>query len=402
MFNREGEIAALSPGRLRRPRVGVDLHVVDGKFQGSRTHVIEIFSRVAREAPEIDFFLFSDRPELLPELREDFALPNVKRIRMTHHNPVRRLAVDLPSLCRRHTIDLLHTQYILPLASPCPGMVTIHDILFETHPQYFERFFRLRSKVLMRHSARQAAHVFTVSEYSKNSIAKAYGVHPDRISVIHNAVDRKRFFPGVEGAELVRARGLVPEGYILTVGRLEPRKNHLKLLEAHSALGPDAPVLVIVGQRDFRFRPLLERLSEVQRSGRAVLLEDVTDAELPALYRHAKVFAYPAFAEGFGIPPLEAMASGVAVVTSNTTSLPEVVGSAGLLVDPQSSESVANALTMLLRDAELRAQLRDRMRGRVAEFDWRHAAGAVATRYRKWFSAAGQRTVKRDDQASMV
>lgn len=368
------------PRSGERPRIGIDFHVVDDKFQGSRTHVLALFARVIELARELDFFLFLARPEALAD-QPAFRAANVQLVEMPRRNPVVRLARQLPALARSYGLDLLHTQYILPLGAPCPCMVTIHDILFESHPEHFGRVFRARSTVLMRRAARSAAHVFTVSEFSRADIAGRYGVPAGRISVVRNGVDRRRFFPGDAGHAAVRRRGLAPGGYILCVGRLEPRKNHASLVRAHARLGPDAPPLVLVGQRDFGYRALFDALRESPVHERVRILEDVADDELPALYRHALVFAYPAFAEGFGMPVLEAMACGVPVVTSDTTALPEVTGGAALHVPPADVTALAAALGSLIAGGAMRDDLRRQGLARAAQFGWEEPARVVRQRY---------------------
>lgn len=365
----------------RRPRIGVDMHVVDGIFQGSRTHVLELYAALLPLLPQFDFHLLCEQPHRLLDFSPAFALPHVHHVYMPSANPVKRLCWQLPSLQRRLGLDLLHMQYILPVPCLCPGIVTIHDVLFETHPQYFGRLFRLRSMLLMRWSARRAVHVFTVSDYSRGTMLQRYPVQAERVSVTHNGVDLCRFHPGPEGADLVRTLGLSPQGYLLSVGRLEPRKNHANLLRAYAQLGPSTVPLVIAGQRHFSFDEVLSEIDRLGLRGRVHLLDRVGDDVLPALYRHALLFAYPTWAEGFGMPPLEAMASGVPVVTSRTTALPEVVGDAGLLVDPDDSTALAAALRRLLDEKDLRETLSNLGLAQAQRFQWQRSAQTVAQVY---------------------
>lgn len=364
-----------------RPRIGIDMHVVDGKYQGSRTHVIELFSRVIAVCPEIDFFLFLADPDKLTASRPEFSLPNAHAVHMPQANPLVRLGWQLPLLQKRYALDLLHTQYILPFPNLSAAAVTIHDVLFESHPEYFGAFFRWRSRILMRLSASQADHVFTVSVFSKAEIVRRYGVAEDRITVTPNAADPARFFPGDAGQELVTARGFTPRNYILSVGRLEPRKNHATLVRAYAKLGGDAPPLVIVGQRDFGYGGLFAEISRLNLAGRVHLIEDADDRELPALYRNARLFVYPAYAEGFGMPPLEALASGVPVVSSNTTSIPEVVGDAGLLVNPDDEMALAAAMGKILSDPALAIRLVNAGLEQAVQFSWIESARRVRQQY---------------------
>lgn len=375
---------------MRRRRIGVDFHVFDGKFQGSRSHLLGVFGELTRLCPEYDFVFLLEKTEELGQL-SGFSQPNVQRVRMPAANPLKRLAMDLPSLRRALSLDLVHTQYVIPLRPARGNAVTIHDVLFEPYPEYFGRFFVWRSRLMMRWSARNTDLLFTVSEYSRREIAARYGVSAERIVVVHNAVDRQVFFPGAQGADLVRARGLQPGGYLLTVGRIEPRKNHAALLKAYRALSGTPPPLVIVGQRDFGYGDFEAEMAQMPQDRQVMVLSDIGDGELPALYRHAQVFVYPSFAEGFGMPPLEALASGVPVVTSASTAIPEVVGDAGLLVDPKDPKGLQAAIQSLLQSPALRTQLAQRGLARADHFTWKAAAQNLAQAYRTYFKTVDGR-----------
>lgn len=371
---------------VRRPRVGVDFHVWDGIFQGSRSHLLGLYRCAVRQAPEIDFVFFLDGVDSLRHSYPDFCLPNVKLVRMPHRPGVVRLALQLPWLQWRHHIDLMHLQYRLPPLVLGPCACTIHDVLFESHPQFFEPRFVWQSRLTSRAAVRRAALLLTVSQFSRAEMARIYGIDAQRIGVTLNAVDPARFHPGEEGADAVRALGLEPGAYVLTVGRLEPRKNHLTLLEAYARLAPDTPALVIVGQRDFGFAPLFAAIQRHGLAARVHLIENVSDAALPAVMRHAQVFVYPAFAEGFGMPVLEALASGVPVITSNTTSMPEVAGGAAILVDPHSVDALTAAMQRVIGNPELRASMTKAGLAAAARFDWDVSAAALVNVLREHFS----------------
>ena len=366
-----------------RKKVGVDFHVVDGIFQGSRSHVLEIFSRVFRICPDIEFYIFLEQIDALRELSPDFLLPNVNLVCMPHANPIKRLCVQLPTFQKKLNLDLLHTQYISPMPSFCKTVITLHDILFESHPQYFSPLFNFRSKLLMRASAARAAHIFTVSEYSKNEISSKFKVNVQDITVIHNGVDRNRFYPGSEGAQAVRDRTLEPGGYILTVGRLEPRKNHVNLIKAFAGLADASIPLVIIGQRHFGYQHIDDLIRETGLSDRIFVLDDVKDKDLPSFYRHARLFVYPTWAEGFGMPVLEAMASGIPVIASNTTALPEVVGDAGVLTDPEDVQGLRNAMDHLLSSPDVTRRYIENALVRAQCFDWDLSAQKVKQIYKE-------------------
>ncbi|MBI5334957.1 MAG: glycosyltransferase family 4 protein [Burkholderiales bacterium] len=371
---------------MRRLRIGIDFHTWDGIYQGSRSHLWSLYQQVIPAAPDVDFVFFLDGTDSLRDSHPAFDAPNVQLVRMRHSPGFFRLGVQLPWLRWQHDIDLLHMQYRLPLLPFGPCACTLHDVLFETHPEFFPSSFVWQSRLTCRQAARHAEVLFTVSRYSRDEIARLYGVAPESITVTANGVDTQRFHPGDEGIDAVRRLGLQPGHYVLTVGRLEPRKNHLTLLAAHARL-PYAPPLVIVGQRDFGYTELLDQLAGPLAQGRVLLIDRVDDATLPAVMRHAQVFTYPAHAEGFGMPVLEAMASGVPVVTSSTTSLPEVAGSAALLVDPRSVDGWSDALAQVIGDASLQQSMRERGLAQVGAFSWGHSAAVLLDRLRAWGAA---------------
>ncbi len=362
-------------------KVGIDMHVVDGIFQGSRTFVLELFSEVIRISPDIHFVLFLENTDLLRAFSPIFTADNVELVHMPRANSIKRLCWQLPLLQRKYKLDILHNQYILPIPSFSAGIVTIHDILFESHPQYFTVPFRIRSAVLVRLSAWRAKHIFTISEFSKREIMSRYGIREENISIIYCGVDRTKFFAGDAGIDIVESRGLVPKGYLLSVGRLEPRKNHVALLRAYSKLQSVQLPLVIIGQPDFGFDEVFQLIRDLHLESRVRILSDVNDGELPALYRHAKLFVYPSWAEGFGMPPLEAMASGVPVISSDSTSIPEVVGDAGVLVDPSDIDALAKGIDHFLSDQVFYTDMQQRGLKQIKSFQWSAEAEKVRAVY---------------------
>jgi glycosyltransferase involved in cell wall biosynthesis len=364
----------------------VDFHVFDGKFQGSRSHLLGVFSELVALRPDWRFFFFLDDTESLARM-SPFQRSNVELVRMPRANPLVRLGWQLPRLRRRLRLDIMHTQYVMPLQAAQGNAVTVHDVLFESHPQYFQRLFVWRARCLIRWSARRADLLLTVSEFSRGELASRYGLDPQRIAVLLNAVDSGLFFPGEEGLSILARRSLQAHSYLLTVGRIEPRKNHATLLRAYGRLPGDPPPLVIVGQRDFGYHDFDAALARLPPGRQVLLLDDVDDQELPVLYRHALAFVYPSFAEGFGMPPLEAMASGLPVITSNTTALPEVVGDAGLTVDPFDDQTLAEAIERVCNDALLRQRLRQQGLDRSRQFTWTTAAQTLAQAYETYLHA---------------
>ncbi|PXW96191.1 glycosyltransferase involved in cell wall biosynthesis [Sphaerotilus hippei] len=381
----------------RRPRIGVDFHTFDGIFQGSRSHLLGVYREAVRTALDIDFVFFVGDPERLRREDPAFSLPNVTLVRMKHRSAFARLGWQLAWAQLRHRIDLLHVQYRLPLLPLGPCAVTVHDVLFETHPQYFSAGFARMARWTGRWAARHARLLFTVSDYSRSEMMRLYGLAQERIHVTCNAVDSSRFLPGRQGMDLVRRRGLTPGRYLCTVGRIEPRKNHLKILQAYALLveqhgpalaqhGMALPPLVVIGQRDFGDQAVFDEVRRLGIETQVVFLETVTDEELPALIRHARVFTYLSLAEGFGMPVLEAMACSVPVITSNTTALPEVAGDAALLVDPEDAQTISLAMARLMLDPWMSADLGRRGVEQAARFRWTSAARSLVSAFRQHFN----------------
>lgn len=364
-----------------RPRIGIDLHVADGIFQGSRTHCLELFSRVIALTPECDFFALAEDSRKLLSFSHCFGLPNVTHVSMPEKAAPIRLLWQLPRAVQRWKLSLLHTQYVAPPALSCATAVTVHDVLFESHPQYFEKSFVLRSRLLVPSSIRRSAAVFSVSEFSRRQICDAYSIPTERVHTIPNGVDSKRFFPGDIDLKAVRDLGLENGAYFLTVGRLEPRKNHATMLRAWAQLKAPRPRLVLVGQRHFRYAEVFELIRSLDLAADVQVLEQVSDTQLPALYRNAKGFVYTSWAEGFGMPLLEAMASGIPVVTSANTALTEVSADAAIFVDPNDPTEISNAITALEQQPGLRKHLIDRGLVRIKEFAWEQPALVVRDAY---------------------
>jgi glycosyltransferase involved in cell wall biosynthesis len=244
--------------------------------------------------------------------------------------------------------------------------------------------YRILARMTQTIAVRHAIQIYTVSEYSRRKIARVYDIPENRITVLLNAVDEARFVPRADGhRNEIENRGLVPGGYVLTVGRLEPRKNHKRLFEAYARLRlPFAkPPLVVVGQKDFGYEEALKTIRDLDIQREVRLLEDVRNEELPRIYRNAKVFIYPSLAEGFGMPVLEAMASGVPVITSNNTALFEAAGDAAVLVEATNVESIASGLEQLLKDPDACATLVKRGHHHIRKFTWDKTAEVLRDSY---------------------
>jgi len=234
----------------------------------------------------------------------------------------------------------------------------------------------------------RAKAVIAVSESTKQDLIRCYGVHSDKITVVHEAATPHFRPASPEAIATVRARYGLPEGFIVTVGTIEPRKNLSRLLDALQRLRKkgDNARLVVVGSKGWLYEGFFHHLEELQLGDAVLLPGYVPDADLPAVYSAARVFVLPSLYEGFGLSVLEAMACGTAVVCSRTSSLPEVGGDAARYFDPTDVEEMAEAIGALWHDEALRMETGRRGLAQAARFSWRRAAEETMAVYQRAMS----------------
>ena len=278
-------------------------------------------------------------------------------------------------LRRRHFSAYFGAAGVLPLGSTgCPAVITIHDLAIYRHPEWFPSGQPLATRVIVPGSIRRADAIIAVSNHTAHDLEQLFGVAPERIGVIPQGVS-PRYRPLARAdTEAVRLRLGLPERFVLFVSAIEPRKNLDTLLDAWALIGSRLP-LVVVGGWGWRYERIRERLARLGPG--LTLLGEANPETLPALYNLATCLAHPAWYEGFGLTPLEAMACGTPVVCSDSSSLPEVTGDAALLVDPADVEGWRRALERISDDGELRADLRRRGILRAARFSWERTAQAT-------------------------
>jgi glycosyltransferase involved in cell wall biosynthesis len=283
---------------------------------------------------------------------------------------------------------LLHVQYTAPVYAGVPVVVSVHDISFLTHPHYFTRARAVQLNVTVRSTVKRAAAVLTPSEFSKRGIIGAYGLPDDAVHVIPNGVS-STFRPVAR--DLARRRVTEKYGfqapYILTVGDLQPRKNHAGLFHAFEDLLREHPSLphhlVVTGKRTWYGAKVYQAARDSAVANRIHFTDFVDDDDLVQLYGGCDLFVFPSFYEGFGLPILEAMACGRAVACSDTSAMPEVADSAALLFDPYVPGQMVRAMRDLLIDGELRARMERLGLHRAAQFSWQETAEGTLRVYRE-------------------
>ncbi len=283
----------------------------------------------------------------------------------------------IPLSLARERVRLVHEpHYVLPPLVRCRSVVTIHDCIHLMFPQYLPgRLAYVYAKGSMWSAARKANRILTVSEASKRDILRFFDVPADKVAVIYNAID-ERFLapPNLERMDLVRQRYQLDHPFVLYVGNIKPHKNIERLIDAfgraRSRGCPDDVKLVIIGDEISKYPGLRQSVHKHKLDKHVRFLGFQPMETLAAFYRLARAFVFPSLYEGFGLPPLEAMACGTPVVTSNVSSLPEVAGDAALLVDPYDAEAIAAGIGQALTDEPLRAELITRGYARARSFSW--------------------------------
>ena len=357
--------------------IAIDAHSVGTGLAGVETYITNLIEALAASGEANRYTLYVTRGRAGDRFAGRW--PHVSVRRTLPHTPLVRIPVTFPVELRRHRADLLHVQFTAPPFAPCPVVATIHDLSFEHLPETFNRRSWMQLRLTVRRTARMAAHIITPSEFSRRDLVETYNVAPERVSVTRAAAaPHFRPAPPQAVAEVKRRYGIEGD-YVLAVGSIQPRKNLVRLVRAYSDLRrrrshDKLPQLVIVGKRAWLYGETLRAVEQSGVASNVIFTGYVPESDLPALYTGALCFIYPSYFEGFGLPPLEAMQCGTAVVTGDRTSLPEVVGDAGLLVNPFDEDAIGAAIARLIDDGELRAQLGLRGRERAALFNWTETA----------------------------
>jgi len=367
-------------------RIAIDAHSVGTGLAGNESYVVNLIEALAEIDNENRYTLYVTKREAVERFQNRW--PNFAVHRTWPHTPIVRIPLTLVRELRRRPVDILHVQYTAPPFAPCAVVATIHDLSFEHLPQTFKRRSRAQLRLTVRRSARTASHIIVPSEHTRRDIIETYKIELERVSVTPLAAPT-HFAPADEGeVRRVRERYKIRGDYILAVGSIQPRKNLARLIHAYSLLRRERaraklPQLVLVGKLAWLYGETLGAIREQGIEALTILTGYVPEIDLPALYTGALAFVYPSYFEGFGLPPLEAMQCGAPVVAGNQTSLPEVVGDAGLLVDPFNVEALAGAIARVIDDSSLRERLRDRGLERASHFSWRATARLTLEAYKR-------------------
>jgi glycosyltransferase involved in cell wall biosynthesis len=363
-------------------RIGIDVRKLHDF--GIGTYIRNLLRQLARLDHDTEYVLFSQPDDCagLGSLGENF-----RTVPETAGKYSVAEQLKIPMAIRREKVTLFHApHYVLPPLVRCKSVVTIHDCIHLMFPQYLPNRLSLAyARTSISLAARRATRVLTVSESSKHDILRFVDVPPDNIDVIYNSYD-ERFGvePNEEDVARVRERYQLHDRFVLYAGNVKPHKNLERLIEAFNLLrqrGLDDLKLVLIGDDISRYTALRRAVHRHQLHKYVRFLGYLPEETLAVMYRLAGVFVFPSLYEGFGLPPLEAMASGTPVVTSNVSSLPEVAGNAAVLVDPYDTHSIADGIHRVLTDDALRAELRRLGLARAKQFSWESSVRRVREIY---------------------
>jgi len=376
-------------------KIGIDFHLAEREGTGNCTYMRNLVESLLTIDSRNEYILYITR-ENYPYHDRFRAHKNASLSYLGKGSPLERM-FRLGRQTFRDDIDILHVNYYGPPFYHGKLIMTVHDLSFEHLPDCFTTFERVKDRLLIPFYIRRADRILTVSEFSRQDMVKLYGAAPEKIVVGYNGVN-PAFKPLTDGGEREEAAKIlssygINKAFILYIGRLNRRKNLHILIDAFNRIKQDGAFppfdkggrkgdfsgklehqLVIVGRRDYLPASDMEMINSSPFYQDIVFTGYLPDQHLPLAYGRADVFVYPSLFEGFGLPCLEAMACGCPVVTSNTTSLPEVVGDTGILIDPLNPREIAAAIVAVLTDPTRRSLMASRGLERAKLFTWKHTA----------------------------
>lgn len=364
-------------------KIGIDAHAAEREGSGNCTYISNLLLALKEIDDKNEYILYATDKN--HTFYDNFnGCLNFKIKSLPVRNPFFRIPFFLARQTYKDSLDILHVQYNAPPFHKGKLVVTIHDLGFLHMPETFSRSEAMRLKILTKFTANKSEKIITGSEYSRNDIIRFYGIDEKKIIVIPYGVSQDFDLNKDSQKTLgVLKKYNIPEKYMLNVGRLNPRKNFTSLVQAFNRLKKRHPLphkLVIVGIEDYNTSQILRSIKKIDK-GDVLFIGFVAKEDLPYIYSQAEVFIYPSLFEGVGLPILEAMRSGVPVVTSNTTSLQEIVKDAAMTLDPLDVEALSQAMWTLMSDNQLRENHIRKGLLRSQDFSWEMMAHRMVEIY---------------------
>lgn len=370
-------------------RIGIDCHFESKIQQGTNTYISELVAAIARNDKKNKYFLLNAEYDGSKYSKESH---NIFKKPVRTNSTKKNILYGYRGIVKDIGLDILHTNYLAPFWTPCKKIVTIHDILYMSHKQFFPSLHRLQLKMLTPFALRFADKIISVSEYTRKEIIRRFGLDPKKICVTLEAAspdfmrlnDKDR---ELKGKGIKEKYGLGNE-FLLYVGRFAPIKNIPRMLAVLSEYNKGAKSKIsfaLVGDHDpvYPDEELFPAINRAKKYINIVLLKNLPKTDLISLYNTAKALLFISHGEGFGLPILEAMACGLPVITSNVTSCPEIAGKAAILVDPYNEKQIFDALTSVLGSDTLRSRLAENGLRRAKLFCWDRCARETCEIYRE-------------------
>ncbi len=369
-------------------RIGIDATALPPEPVGAGNYIIQLIRSLTSLDSCDEWVIFAQKhgQELinLPEM------PSVNWVLTAEKKPAHRLLweqITLPGLAKTAKIELLHSlHYTRPVKLPCASVVTFHDMTFFLYPEYHTRAKRIFFPRAIHYSAKHAEALIAVSESTRRDAMKILKISPEKIHAIPLGINTE--FHRIHDTQVLedcRQKYDLPETFILYVGLVEPRKNLPLLLEAYHDLSAQtqSPPLVIVGRFGWGVEEVKQQITRLGIQERVIFTGYVPTCDLPSIYTLAEIFVYPSIYEGFGFPPLEAMACGAPTITSAVSAMQDHVGEAGVLLPPDDCSALTQAMLRLLNEPELRRKYAAAGPVRAAEFSWEKTAAKTREVYRQ-------------------
>lgn len=368
-------------------KILVDMHCFDYKTtEGINTYLQGIYTELIRMSSEVDFYFVARKVKKIESIFGKH--PNVHYIALNSKNKIYRLLFEIPAIIKKYHIDYAHFQYTSPLIKNCKTIVTTHDILFLDFPQYFPFLYKVTKGILFKLSAKRADILFTVSDYSKKKIVEHFHIEESKILVTPNAVGGDFQNIDKENAELfIKTKGI--DKYILYVSRMEPRKNHIRVLKSYHQLelwkkGYD---LVFIGKQTIavpEFENYMQALSSDIKK-HIHIFNQIPFNELLYWLRAASLFIYPSLAEGFGIPPLEAAMADTPCICSNKTAMNEYKFFNENLIDTDDEVNLNKMIEKNLFNSEYTIDHQYIKKQILERYNWRNSAQIIIEKIKQHY-----------------
>ena len=371
-------------------QVGINAHLLSGEAgyrrAGIHQYIVQVLRHLPWEEGEPTYVVFTQQKNLFEDVPGITAVSS----RLSTQNRLLRIfweQIIWPWQARQLGVGLMHSMaFVTPLFSACPAVITVYDLSFYHFPERFPALQRFYLSSQTRRSCQRARRIITISESSRQDVHHIFGVPLSRIDVVVPGVDAVyRPLPTAEVVAFREKHGL--NRFVLHVGTLQPRKNIPVLIQAVANLmaGLDDPdlKLVLVGGKGWLYEDIFHQVQALGLAERVVFTGYVPDNELPLWYNAAELLVFPSLYEGFGLPVVEAMACGTPVIAANSSSIPEAVGEAGLLFEPNDVETLVNQMTAVLTDTTLQHKLRQQGLAHAQTFSWERAGQETAVVYQR-------------------